>query len=185
MSYVSPREAADYYKVSEETLRDWANKDKIKYIRTIGKHRRYFINENQNGKSYVYARVSSRKQEEDLQRQITYLQHRYRSHEVVKDIGSGVNFKRQGFKTILEQLFERNVKEVVVTSSDRWARLGAADFIWLFEYFGAKLTILKSKEIQSWSEELAEDLLEIVTVFTARYHGKRKYDNKKNKILSR
>ena len=180
MALLSPKDAAVHYGVTPETLRDWSNQNLVEHIWTEGGHRRYVIKENKDGRKIVYARVSSAKQSDDLTRQVRFLSRKYPSYDIVKDIGSGINFKRPGFKTILEQLFRKNIKEVVVTSSDRFARLGAKDFFeWMFEYFGAKLTILNTKNSKSSSEELAEELFEIITVFTARYHGKRKYTDKK------
>ena len=185
MTYVSPREASKYYNVSEQTLRQWANIGKLKFKTTEGGHRRYEIVENIAGRTIIYARVSSRKQERDLNNQIGFLKKAYPEYEVISDIGSGINFKREGFRTILEQLFCRNIKEVVVTSDDRFARIGAGElFKWMFEYFGAKLTVLSKKRNVSAAEEFTEDLLEIITVFTARYHGKRKYKDEESKVLS-
>jgi len=179
MSYVSPGEACRHYQVCSETLRDWADKGRIEYFKTTGGHHRYKIPDRGEGDTrarYVYARVSSRKQEGDLQRQIEFLRKRYSNYEVISDIGSGLNFKRQGFRKILEQLFEGNISEVVVSSSDRFSRFGTNDFfVWLFEHFGSKLTILQNRKHADSNEELAGDLLEIITVFTARYHGRRKY----------
>ena len=106
MSYVSAAEAKEYYKVHAETLRDWANKGQIAFKKTAGGHNRYKLPEKpkeNNRKSYIYARVSSRKQESDLQRQIKYHRKKYPSYEVISDIGSGLNFKRQGFRKILEK----------------------------------------------------------------------------------
>jgi predicted site-specific integrase-resolvase len=188
MNYVSAAEASKIFKVHSETLRDWANKGKIEYFKTPGGHRRYKIPDANDGQPdtrfrYVYARVSSTKQDGDLQRQVKYLTKKHPDYSVIKDIGSGLNFKRQGFRKILEQLFEGNISEVVVSSSDRFSRFGAREFfVWLFEHFGAKLTILENKNYANPTEELSGDLLEIVTVFAARYHGRRKYqsDNAKD-----
>lgn len=187
MSYVSSVEASKFFGVHSETLRDWANKEKIEYFKTAGGHRRYKIPDNETEDKernrYIYARVSSRKQEEDLQRQIKYLKKKYPNYEVIQDIGSGLNFKRQGFRKILEQLFEGNIGEVVVSSCDRFSRFGTREFFaWLFEYFGGKLSILENRNYANPNEELSEDILEIITVFAARYHGRRKYktDNEKS-----
>ncbi len=179
--YVSSKTAQKFYKVSEQTLRDWANADKISYITTHGGHRRYrVVKPSDNKKKIVYARVSSKKQEGDLERQVEYLQKQCPGHEVIKDIGSGINYKRPGFRGILEQLFKGNIEEVVVSTGDRFSRFGREFFEWIFEQFGAKLTILNSRKFKSSSEELSEDLMEVITVFTARYYGRRKYKNSEN-----
>ena len=43
-----------------------------------------------------------------------YLKQKYPKYTIVSDIGSGINFKRKGFQTILDKIFEGNVSEVVV-----------------------------------------------------------------------
>ena len=179
--FVPSRKAQEFYKVKEQTLRDWANAGKINYFKTAQGHRRYcIIKPQEHKKKIVYARVSSKKQENDLERQVKYLQKRYPDHEVIKDIGSGINYKRQGFRRILEQLFQNNIEEVVVTTGDRFSRFGKDLFEWIFEQHGAKLTIVNSRKFKSSQEELAEDLMEIITVFSARYYGRRKYNNTKD-----
>jgi predicted site-specific integrase-resolvase len=178
MNHVSARNAADYYKVHPETLREWANKGNIEYFKTTGGHRRYRIPDIRPNLQlkYIYARVSSRKQEGDLQRQVNYLRKKYPTYEIITDVGSGLNFKRQGFRKILEQLFKRNISEVIVSSPDRFSRFGTREFfIWLFQQFDGQLTILDNRKYADPNEELSEDILEIITVFAARYHGRRKY----------
>jgi predicted site-specific integrase-resolvase len=181
--YVNAEKASRHFNVCQETLRLWANEGKIEHVKTTGGHRRYKIpiDESKTAGRYLYARVSSKKQEDDLERQIKYLKRKYPNYEVVRDIGSGLNFKRQGFRRILEQLFEGNIEEVVISSSDRFSRFGTREFFgWLFEHFGGRLTILENKNYANPNEELSEDLLEIITVFSARYHGRRKYNNKED-----
>ena len=183
--FVSSRKAQSFYKVSEQTLRDWANSGKVNYITTAGGHRRYCVavEPAEHKLSIVYARVSSKKQENDLKRQVKYLKKNHPDHEVVQDIGSGINHKRPGFRRILEQLFKRNIEEVVVSSADRFSRFGVDLFEWIFEQFGAKLTILSRGKYKSRQEELAEDLMEVITVFASRYHGRRKYKNTEDQVL--
>lgn len=182
--YVSSTQAQKVYKVAEQTLRDWANTGKIEFIRTANGHRRYKIEVvKEVRKKIIYARVSSKKQENDLVTQVKYLQKKYPDYEVVKDIGSGINYKRKGFRSILEQLFKGDIEEVVVTTADRFSRFGSDLFDWIFEQFGAKLTILNSRKFKSNSEELSEDLMAIITVFTSRYYGRRKNRNKEDTIL--
>ncbi len=185
MSYVSPGEAARHFCVSKETLRKWDEKGIIECIKTEGGHRRYKIPENRSRQKIIYARVSSKKQSGDLERQIKYLQDLYPDYTVIKDIGSGLNFKRKGFRRVLDELFKGNIAEVVISSSDRFSRFGTSDFFgWLFERFGAQLRILNTSTDENSGKELTEDLFEVITVFSARYHGRRSYtDNKKNKDL--
>lgn len=175
MSYVDTNNAKKNYGVSKRTLQRWDETGKIKTIRTKGNHRRYFVPNNEPDNKFIYARVSSAKQEGDLQRQVEFLQKKYPAYTVIKDIGSGINFKRKGFKTILDKLFENNIKEVVIASPDRFCRFGFDFFCNLFQRFGAKITVVNGSKSASAEQELAHDLLSIVTVFAARYHGARKY----------
>jgi putative resolvase len=186
--YVTPRKAIDFYKVSENTLRTWANTGKIKYFATKGGHRRYLLpNSDDNSTEppvveekrakIIYARVSSRKQRGDLEQQTKFLQQKYPEHTVVSDTGSGINFQRAGFKRILEGVFSGNIQEVVVAQKDRFSRFGYSLFEWIFQQHNAKLICDNNEEKsgRSPSEELSEDLLSIITVFSSRYYGKRKY----------
>ena len=182
--YVSAKKAKGFYNVSEDTLRRWSNSGKIESKKTKGGHNRYFIESKEKGDKLkiCYAKVSSRKQENDLKRQIEFLQSKYPDYKILSDIGSGLNYKRKQFKYILEQLFKRNIKEVVVASPDRWTRFGANElFKWQFEQFGATLTFVSEKS-SKLQDELSDQIMEILTVFTTRYNGKRKYkiDNTKD-----
>ena len=178
---LNPREARKKLGISDATLHRWEAKGKIKTIKTPGGHRRYEIPfRNEGGKKILYARVSSQKQAEDLQRQIAFLKEKYPDYEVKSDIGSGINYERKEFKWILEQLFEGNIYEVVVASRDRFARVsGGSDFFtWIFEKFGGKLTILQDTVEKTGEQRMAEELIEVITVYAASYHGKRKYKNR-------
>lgn len=185
MEYVNSKEAQKFHRVCGQTLVQWAIDGKIKFKTTKGGHRRYgIIKTEDDAKSVIYARVSSKKQESNLENQIEYLKKRYPDLEVISDIGSGINFKRPGFRRVLESVFRGDIKEVVVTSGDRFSRFGREFFEWLFEQFDAKLTILNSRTFKSDNEELSADLMEVITVFTARYYGRRKYHNSEDAILS-
>ena len=177
--YVSAQIASKELNVSAQCLRTWANDGKIKYITTKGGHRRYLLEEQQiqQGKKIIYARVSSKKQQDDLHRQIQFLRQKYPNHEVVKDIGSGINYKRLGFKRILEGIFTGTIQEVVVAQKDRFTRFGFDLFEWIFQQHGANL-ICDQKEDEQRQDELTDDLMSIITVFTARYYGRRNYQPK-------
>jgi predicted site-specific integrase-resolvase len=187
--YVTPNEAGKYYGVSENALRVWARDGRIKFITTKGGHRRYLLEQKENIASdtpqplehtklkIVYARVSSRKQTDNLETQISYLKSKYPNHTLITDIGSGINFQRTGLKRILEGVFKGTISEAVVAYRDRFARFGYELFEWGFEQHGARLLCDKESE-STEDQELSDDLMAIVTVFTARFHGKRRYRNR-------
>ena len=172
-----PGELSKLLGVSNECLRNWHNEGKIKSITTQGGHRRYIYEnmEKDERKSIIYARVSSRKQSNDLQRQLNYLKEQFPDHEDITDIGSGLNFKRKGLLRILELLFAGNVKEVVVAHKDRLCRFGFDLFEFIFKEHGAILTVLETEGVKQPITEFADDVLSIITVFTTRYYGSRKY----------
>ena len=189
----NPKELSTLLGVTTQTLKEWENEGKIEAIKTPGGHRRYIHkiikaqtleSDQSTNKKYIYARVSSHKQKEDLQRQVAMLQEKYPDFEIVQDIASGINFRRRGLITILDQVFAGNVSTVVVAHRDRLTRFGYDLFQYVFEKFNVSLEVVSDDDIKEPTTELAKDLLSIVTVFTARYHGSRKYKVlQENKVL--
>jgi predicted site-specific integrase-resolvase len=121
-----------------------------------------------------YCRVSSRKQTDDLRRQVEYLKSIYPSSEVITDVGSGLNFKRTGLLSLLERATKGSISQVVVAHKDRLCRFGFELILWIFSKCGVKITILE-EDRTSADEELAKDILSIIHVFSCRANGKRKY----------
>ena len=118
-------------------------------------------------KSYIYVRVLSKKQDVDLQQQIKYLSKKYPKHEVVSDIESGIN--RKGFEFLLDKILSNTVKEIVVAHRDRLPRFSLKFIAQTCKKFGTKIKVLGGKSKSKIPpEELAEDLISIITVFTAR-----------------
>ena len=186
--YVKPEDARRILGVSDDILRKWAREGKIEYIR-IGKgtHRRYKIDSflpKKERRRICYARVSSAEQKADLESQVRYLRERYPNHEIVKDIGSGLNFERKGFKAILDSAIKGDIEEIVVSSRDRLCRFGF-ELIRLFvEKSGGKITVLGDERNKSSEQELSEDLLSIIHIYSCRQMGKRSYKNKQaNEIV--
>ena len=97
--------------------------------------------------------------------------------KVISDIGSGLNFNRKGFCKLLEAIITGTVAEVVVAYKDRLCRFGYEMFENLCKHFSTTITIVDYNNDKSSTQELAEDLLSIITVFTARFYGQRKYNS--------
>lgn len=177
--FVSSKKAQKFYDVSPETLRQWALRGEIEFITTNGGHRRYKVicsNDNKNErKSYIYARVSSKKQEEDLKHQVVFIKKKYPNYQVLTDIGSGINPNRKNFKTLLDKILDGTVKEIVVAHKDRLSRFSFDIIQFICRKFGTKLIIINEKEDKEPTEELTDDLMSVITVFSARYYGRRKY----------
>lgn len=130
--------------------------------------------------NFVYARVSSKKQMDDLSRQVEYLSRpEYSSYRVITDVASGINFKRKGLSTILDACLQKNIGEVVIAHRDRLCRFGYELVEQLVHRAGGKITLLDNSIDKTSEQELTEDLLSIIHVFSCRQMGKRIYANRK------
>lgn len=192
--FVTTKEAKKALGVKEDALRKWADQGFFPSVRTPGGQRLYNIAQylkNQDYKSentkeeslqkICYCRVSSHGQKDDLKRQIEYMQSRYPDYRIITDIGSGINFKRPGFRTILELSTKHLVSEVVVAYRDRLCPFAFELVEWLLSTNGVELVVLNKNLESSGQTELAEDLLAIINVFNCRVNGKRKYERKDKK----
>jgi len=178
--YVTPRNAAKHYKVSKETLRIRALSGEIQFITTLHGHRRYQIiptdADHHDREKIIYARVSSSKQKKDLTKQVAFLQQRFPKHRVVKDVGSGFNFERRGFLSLLDKVMLGSVKEIVVAHHDRLTRIGFGFVLHICRNFHTKLTVLSSKNNRSSKREFTEEFISVITYYTSKFYGLRKYN---------
>ncbi|MFM8333198.1 MAG: IS607 family transposase [Candidatus Methylumidiphilus sp.] len=176
MQYESSRKAALILGLHPNTLRRMANAGDIETIRISGQ-RKYNVEAYLGSvKSSVvcYCRVSSYKQKDDLARQVSFMQERYPEAEIIKDIGSGINFKRKGLNAILERAMRGTHITLVVAHRDRLARFGHELIRFVVESNGGKPVVL-SEDALSPEVELTKDLLNILHVFSGRMHGLRNY----------
>lgn len=197
--YLSPKTITRQYNITSGTLRNWSEQGKIRCIRPQGTKRLYhqddikkifdgtnFEKEPKERKRILYARVSSQHQKEDLDRQIEYIRQLYPEDELIKDIGSGLNWKRSGFETILERIYEGRVSEIVVSYKDRLCRFGYELFEWLCKKSHVKIVVLNPvTKTENREQELSEDLLSIITVFVAKNNGVRASKNRKIRVESK
>jgi len=181
------REAARILGVHPNSLRKWADNGEINCIRTKSGQRRYdvdsYIGKSTTSTIICYCRVSSHKQRDDLERQVEFLRNQYPNAEFVKDIGSGLNFKRKGLRTILERALSGTNITLVVAHRDRLARFGVDLIRHVLEKNGGKLVVL-DETLLSPEQELTNDLLNIVHVFSARMRGLRSYKKQINQIIT-
>jgi len=191
--YVSSKEAAEKLGVHFQTLRNWDREGKIKTIRSPGGKRFYDVKsflektdkydkdndkieeEKDERKKICYCRVSSYSQKEELMHQVDYMKLKYPEHEILTDIGSGINFNRGNLKKIINFGIKNNLEELVIAYKDRLCRIGydLIEYI-LKEYSNTKIIIEKDED-KSPEKELTDDLLEIITVFSSRLYGMRSY----------
>ena len=194
--YLSIGQAAKTIGVSISTLRRWEDEGRIKPdYRTPGGHRRYSIaylnseildipeEEDNSRKVYCYARVSSNDQKMDLLRQekvlSKYCKDKSYDYEVISDLGSGINFKKKVLNKLIDLICRKKISKLILTHKDRLLRFGSALLFKLCAFFGTKVIVLNEIKTVSFEQELANDVIEIMTVFTARMYGKRSHKNKK------
>ena len=189
--YVGGKEASNILGVHQRTLYNWEVSGKIETIRSPGGKRLYNVEkflENvkniEDNKKYegierlkiIYTRVSSKSQEDDLERQQKYLKKKFPKHLLIEDIGSGMNLNKRGIRKIIKFAIEGKIEEVVVAYKDRLARFGfelIEDLI--KEYSNGKIIILNQEEDIEPEEELVKDVLQIMNIFVAKMNGLRKY----------
>ena len=194
--YVSIGPAAKLRGVSISTLRRWEREGRIRSERTPAGHRRYdaatleaFSSDRpepcgvDNRKTIAYARVSSRGQKADLERQKQVLEMfcaaRGWTCEVIADLGSGMNYRKKGLMQLLNLLISGSVARLVITRQDRLLRFGAELVFAVCEMKNVEVVIVNQGDESSFEEDLAKDVLEIITVFSARLYGSRSQKNKK------
>jgi excisionase family DNA binding protein len=190
---VGIREAADALGVSITTLRRWEDIGRIVATRTDGGHRRYDLTLLRpdlcrkkfadSRKTIAYARVSSHDQKADLERQKQVLElycaRQGWTFEVIADLGSGMNYQKKGLKRLLNAILDGSVGRLVIAHKDRLLRFGAELVFAICEAKQVEIVILNQGEDTTFEEDLAKDVLEIITVFSARLYGSRSRKNKK------
>ena len=188
---VNISKAAKELGVAQETLRRWERLGKIEVTRTPKGHRRYDLtklkclaSQSSNEKYTIgYARVSSHDQKEDLVRQVRVLESFCSSrgwrYEIIQDLGSGLNYSKKGLKKLIKEICSGTIERLVVTHKDRLLIFGAELVFSLCEQFGIEVVLVNAAAEANFEEDLVQDVLEIITVFSARLYGSRSRKNKK------
>jgi len=184
---ISIQEASKILGVTPKTLRLWEKEGKITSHKTKGGHRRYDLNELLNRKkgdliTLCYARVSSQDQKKDLERQKKVLElycaNKGYDFELISDLGSGMNYKKKGLRRLIKMICSESIERLVITNKDRLLRFGSELVFSLCEHFSIEVVIINKSENATDEEDLAKDVLEIITVFSARLYGSRSGKNK-------
>jgi putative resolvase len=184
--------AAKYFGVAKETLRRWEKSGKIVVGRTPKGHRRFDLSSFSRGSqkkldstkhTLGYARVSSHDQKDDLARQAQVIENFCTAngwvHEIVQDLGSGLNFQKRGLKKLIQNICSEKIDRLVLTHKDRLLRFGSELVFSLCEQFGIEVVIMNKSEETRFEDDLVQDVLEIITVFSARLYGARSRKNQK------
>jgi putative resolvase len=194
-NFLPIRDAEIFTGIKQQTLRKLYDTNLLKGYKTQFGYRMFarqslfeFCHTNSNTEkcvdpktNYLYTRVSSKKQSDDLVRQVSFLQSRkpeYANYTVIQDIGSGINFKRKGLLEILDASLQGTIGELVVAHRDRLSRFGFDLIQTIVNKGGGVLTVIDDEHQKSTEQELAEDLLSIVHIYSCRQMGKRSYKRK-------
>ena len=196
MKYYSIGQFAKAIGKTTKTLRNWDKNGKLKPVRVEDTGYRYYSQEQLNHflglksekqinkKIIGYCRVSSHKQKDDLKRQIenvkTYMYAKGYQFEIITDIGSGINYNKKGLNQIIDMVTNSEVEKIVVLYKDRLIRFGYELIGNLCNKFGTTIEIIDNTE-KTEQQELVEDLVQIVTVFSCSLQGKRA--NKAKKMI--
>ncbi|SHH12438.1 IS607 family transposase [Clostridium grantii] len=196
MKYYSIGEFAKAIGKTTKTLRNWDKVGTLKPVRVESTGYRYYSQEQLNHflgikgikaktkKVIGYCRVSSHKQKDDLARQIenvkTYMIAKGYQFDVITDIGSGINYNKEGLNQLIDMITNSEVEKVVILYKDRLLRFGFEIIENLCNKYGTVIEIIDNTE-KTEEQELVEDLIQIVTVFSCRLQGKRA--NKAKKMI--
>ena len=126
--------------------------------------------------------MSTNNQKDDLLNQVKFLQNFINSKgiivdETIQDIGSGLNYKRKKWNELLDEVMENKIDTIVISNKDRFIRFGFEWFERLLGKFDTKILVVNN-ELLSPQEELVQDIISILHVFSCRIYGLRKYKKK-------
>ena len=185
-----PKEFAELLNVSVLTLQRWDNAGKLKAFRTPT-NRRYYTYEqyqkymgitNLNKKTVIYTRVSTSNQKDALKNQVEFLKQYVNGKgiivdTVIEDYGSGLNYNRKQWNKLIDECMTNEIGTIIITHKDRFVRFGFDWFEKFLNKFGVKFIIVNNESL-SPQEELVQDIISILHVFSCRIYGLRKYEKK-------
>jgi excisionase family DNA binding protein len=189
--YLTPSEVAEIFGMSRSGVIKWIREGKIKAIEINGRWRipysevERLLSGGKVKQVAIYARVLSSTQKDDLERQLNALRDWVKKTlgEVsvieVKDIGSGLKEDRRGLRKLLELAKRRQIDAIVVAYKDRLTRFGFEYLVELFKAYGVNVIVAFQEEPKDYTQELAEDFVEIVRSFASRIYGHRSHKYEK------
>lgn len=193
-------EFAELLNKKVKTLQKWDREGVLKAYRTPT-NRRYYTyaqyleytgmsskEDNNVRENVIYARVSSQSQKPELLNQIEYLKNYSINNgitidNIYTDIGSGLNYKRKNWMRLIDDCFQGKIKNIYVSYPDRFVRFG---FDWITNilkvYTNTNVIVIENKLLTP-EEEVVQDLITIIHVFSSRVYGLRKYGKKIEKEI--
>ena len=198
---LTQKQACEYLNISRSTILRWETEGVINPIKTIGGHRRYKIEEldswvgkeiDSDSKNYlIYARVSTKKQEEsgNLDRQANRLMeyaitNKYNIISLYKEVASGINENRKELMNLLKEIESEEINYLIIEYKDRLARFGYNYIERYCKSYNVEIIILEKTEEKDLNKEMVEDMISIITSFSARIYGQRGGRKVKETMLS-
>ena len=184
-----PKDFAELLGVSVKTLQRWDREGILKANRTPTDRRYYTYDqylqfkginiEYDKRKVVINARVPTKNQRDDLQDQTAFLRQFCNARgmivdQCIEDYGSGLNYNRRKWNGLLDEVMEQKVKTIVITHKDRFIRFGYDWFERFRMKFHTTILVVNNEEL-SPQEELVQDIISILDVFSCRLYGLRKY----------
>ena len=183
--------AAKEIGVTVVTLREWEKSGKVSSERTKGGHRRFdletvlgcaSLRKDTEKVTLIYARVStpSRKNDLDMQKQVLqlYCASKGWKYKVIEDIGSGINYNKKGLLELVRLIESNAIERILINYKDRLLRFGSELIFEICKYHNIEIVVLTEDEEKSYEEELVEDVLSVITVFSAKLYGSKSHKNK-------
>ena len=184
-----PKDFAELTGVSVKTLQRWDREGILEANRTPTDRRYYTYDQylqfkgiktqNDIRQVVIYARVSTKNQKDDLQNQVSFLRQFCNARGIIvdqciEDYGSGLNYNRKKWNKLLDEVMEQKIKTIIITQKDRFIRFGYDWFEKFCMKFHTTIVIVNNEEL-SPQEELVQDIVSILHVFSGRLYGLRKY----------
>ena len=194
-NYLSIKEASEFLNISKSTLITWEQKGLLSPYKTVGGHRRYkkeellsvfkfhsCIPQPKSKVTIGYCRVSSVGQKDDLKRQVEVVTNFCEKNgyifQIIEDIGSGLNDNRKGLLKTVQMICTDQCDRVVVNYKDRLARFGTGIIEEMCRMHNVELIVINQSEQLSYEKELVDDVLSVITEFSAKLYGQRSHKNK-------
>ena len=184
-----PKEFAELLNVSVKILQRW-DREKTLVANRPPTNRRYYTydqylqfkgigRDTDSRKIVIYTRVSTRNQTDDLENQVDFLQQYVNAKgliadDIVRDYGSGLNYNRKKWNQLLNEVMENKIKMIFISHKDRFVRFGFDWFEKFCNKFNVEIVVVKNEKL-SPPEELVQDIVSILQVFSCRLYGLRKY----------
>jgi len=182
-------------KICRQTLTNYVKSGKIKVTKLGNGYYDYddesvsaFLNVTLERKNIIYARVSTYKQKVDLSNQVSQLidfcnKNKIKYDKVYQETASGIDFDRKEFSYIINDVINKKINNIYITHKDRLSRLSFLTLENMFKQFGTNIIVINEIDNDnSLDDDLYEELINIIHVFSTKMYSKRRANNIKKAL---